>query len=255
MIKNKESDYKNIIFDLVGVLFKLDYMKLFTRVGIIPITAYMIRHRKNPITTLLSMLNTISQSEIPSNFPLKYKNYSLPKSMSDWHLGQKTSNEILDEIFKHIEDLDKKHYFASKLEKKTMQNIIKVFYDSKSITATTKLNEKVVDLIKTLKHHNSNKVYLLSNIDKESYSIIQKNHKEVFNLFDGKVLSCNVNLLKPSPLIFEHIINTYHLTPNQSIFIDDQKENIIAAKDIGITGLLYKNSQKTYQELEELGVL
>ena len=151
MIKSKKSDYKNIIFDMVGVLLTLDYMKLFAKVGVIPITAYIIRHRKNPITTLLTMLNTIAQSETPSRFPLKYKNYSLPKCMSDWHLGQKTSNEILDEIFKHMEELYKKHYFASNFEKKTIQNVINVFYDSKSITATTKLNDKVVDLIKTLK--------------------------------------------------------------------------------------------------------
>ena len=71
---------------------------------------------------------------------------------------------------------------------------------------------------------------------------------------DGGVFSFKVNLIKPDPAIYEHLLTEYSLTPSECVFLDDTLPNIQAAQALGINGIHFKNLEQAKKELAALGV-
>ena len=67
--------------------------------------------------------------------------------------------------------------------------------------------------------------------------------------FQGVVVSSDVKMIKPNPAIYEYILKTYDLKPEECLFIDDVKANVEAAKAAGIKGFVFQNN---YEELKEI---
>lgn len=101
---------------------------------------------------------------------------------------------------------------------------------------------------------NKHRLFVLSNLDLESLAILKENFPDIFALFDGIVVSGMVNSKKPNPQIFMHLLNTYNLQSHNSIFIDDKIENVIAAKQLGITGIWCDDHKNVEKELKILGI-
>lgn len=71
---------------------------------------------------------------------------------------------------------------------------------------------------------------------------------------DGGIFSYRVQMVKPDHEIYEKIISTYHLVPEETVFLDDTPVNIKAAKECGLHGILFQNLEQAKKELEALGV-
>lgn len=97
-----------------------------------------------------------------------------------------------------------------------------------------KVNNKMLELIKTLKN-NGYKVYLLSNINEVVIDMFTPSG--LFDMVDGKILSCEVHQVKPNAGIYKSLFEKYNINPVESCFIDDRKENIDMAIEFGIKGL------------------
>ncbi len=73
---------------------------------------------------------------------------------------------------------------------------------------------------------------------------------------DGGVFSCDVHYCKPEREIYEAITKKYQLTPSECFFIDDNKDNIEAARAFGWHTHLYTDYATDYddimRELKEL---
>lgn len=85
------------------------------------------------------------------------------------------------------------------------------------------------------------KLYLLSNISvtfAENYAKVPA-LCELLSLFDGLVFSAPIKKVKPNREIFEHLLNEYSIDAKDSIFIDDNKNNIAGAELVGIKGYLF----------------
>jgi HAD superfamily hydrolase (TIGR01509 family) len=54
------------------------------------------------------------------------------------------------------------------------------------------------------------------------------------NKFNGLFVSSDLECAKPDKLFFEKIIKKLNVKPNEIFFVDDQKRNLIAAKEIGL---------------------
>ena len=80
------------------------------------------------------------------------------------------------------------------------------------------------------------RLYLLSNYPLEHY---ERNVREYdfFRLFDGAVISSQVHMLKPRLDIYRCLQARYGLTPERTVFIDDNPANIEAALTAGWHGL------------------
>lgn len=94
------------------------------------------------------------------------------------------------------------------------------------------------------------KLFLLSNISKK----FAKEHvdtpwiKSVFSLFDGLVFSSRLNIIKPDPKIYTHLLETYNLQAEECLFIDDNAANVAAATSLGITAILFEGSASHLME-------
>ena len=89
--------------------------------------------------------------------------------------------------------------------------------------------------------------FVLSNACNRFYNYFPKYYD--LESFDGVVVSSDVKMIKPNPAIYEYILKTYNLIPEECLFIDDVEANVKAAKAAGIQGFLFKNN---YEELKEM---
>jgi len=83
------------------------------------------------------------------------------------------------------------------------------------------------------------RLFLLSNTNDLHISWIQNNwglkqYKEFKNCFEQFYLSHEINLRKPDNEIYEFALNENNLIAEETLFIDDLKENTAAAGAIGI---------------------
>ena len=81
------------------------------------------------------------------------------------------------------------------------------------------------------------KIYLLSNISRHFAENSDK--IEIFKFFDGLVFSGEIGLIKPNCDIFEYILKKYSLKTEETVFIDDNAQNIATAQNMGIKSLLF----------------
>ena len=94
-----------------------------------------------------------------------------------------------------------------------------------------KVDENVLNLIKELKNNNY-KIYLLSNINPYTYEFVEKSG--LFELVDGYVLSYQEHKVKPFVSIYTTLLERYNLIPSESVFIDDNQNNITTGNSLGI---------------------
>lgn len=112
--------------------------------------------------------------------------------------------------------------------------------------------DDTVNILKSLKEKGY-KLYYLSNFHDIAFKKMKEKY-DFFNLFDGGVVSYEDKLLKPDERIYKTILNRYNLIAEESIFIDDTKINVKAAKEANIEGLVFENTNKLKEDLKDLGV-
>jgi putative hydrolase of the HAD superfamily len=72
--------------------------------------------------------------------------------------------------------------------------------------------------------------------------------------FKGIVSSADVRYLKPSPHMYQTLINTYNIIPEESVFLDDLEHNIVGAKLHGIHGIQFFTADQARTELEKMRI-
>jgi len=98
-------------------------------------------------------------------------------------------------------------------------------------------------------HAKGYKIYILSNYPKNLYEAIAAKH-EFFKRAHGQVISYQVKKIKPETDIYHELLTKYDLQPQECLFIDDKKENILAGQAIGIDGIVCGDHCVVDQELK-----
>ena len=93
------------------------------------------------------------------------------------------------------------------------------------------------------------KLYVLSNMSREFIDFLRQ--QEVYANFDGEVVSCEEQVVKPDPEIYRRLIDRYDLQPANTLFIDDRKANVDAAIAQGWQGYHF-DARKPEASCEEL---
>ena len=99
---------------------------------------------------------------------------------------------------------------------------------------------KRLSFIQELAESKKYRLFLLSNTNDLHISWIKNNWGlELYNAFkicfEQFYLSHEINLRKPNYTIYEFVLKTNNLTAEETFFIDDTKENTVAAKMLGIS--------------------
>jgi putative hydrolase of the HAD superfamily len=109
-----------------------------------------------------------------------------------------------------------------------------------------------VDLLRRLKRKGY-PLYCLSNMHLASIEYLEK--RETFwDVFDGAVISCRLQLCKPEAGIYEHLLRTHGLEAENTLFVDDVQKNLDAAAKLRIRTLRFENAAQCERELRALGV-
>ena len=95
--------------------------------------------------------------------------------------------------------------------------------------ATIKPTARLIEDLKAAGY----KLYVLSNMSREFIDFLRQ--QPVYDNFDGEVVSCEERVVKPMPEIYDILLCRYNLLPEETIFIDDREENVVAAQEKGIT--------------------
>jgi putative hydrolase of the HAD superfamily len=110
-----------------------------------------------------------------------------------------------------------------------------------------------VDLLYRLKRK-GHPLYCLSNMHFASIEYLEQTHT-FWDVFQGRVISCRLQLCKPEAGIYEHLLQTYALEPGKTLFIDDVQKNLDAAAKLGIRTLRFENAAQCERELRKLALL
>ena len=92
------------------------------------------------------------------------------------------------------------------------------------------------ELVKELKMRGY-KVLLLSNASVRQHEYWPR--IPASELFDGKIISADIHLVKPQPEIYRLLCETFHVLPEECFFIDDSPQNIEGAYEAGIQGFIF----------------
>lgn len=94
------------------------------------------------------------------------------------------------------------------------------------------------------------KVYILSNYPRKTYELT-KEQLSFVNLCDGALFSFEVNKIKPEPEIFQILSERFAIQPEEAVFLDDNSNNIEAAKEFGFHTIHFTTKEKAVQELSK----
>lgn len=149
--------------------------------------------------------------------------------------GKHTEDEYIEALFKNI------NWNVSKeiIKKSIRQNL-----DTK-IEGTMKIVEKLKEKYNLI---------LLSDHIKEWVDYILVTNKEL-EIFKHKYFSYEYGKLKTDKGTFKYVLEKEDILPSETIFIDDSKENIEAAKENGIYGIVFENAKQLEEKLQEMKII
>jgi len=257
--------YKNVIFDLNGVLFEISKNKALSHLGFLDTINYIFSGKKpDDLQNKMFDILCSMRQENPEKLALKasgdilvpmHKDRVLPKIFCDWMKGIISTEEITKQTHNKLDTLSD-DYYSSKLEKRLIRKIAGMMFDPALRCKLYKPITKNIKLLKKCKKLGL-KTYLLSNMDTQLIELLQAKHPEIFGLFDGIVISADVKMMKPHTNIYAHALNEFGLNPYESCFIDDEQMNVAGAQQSGITAIQFdgEKPKETRKQLVAIGVL
>ena len=152
---------------------------------------------------------------------------------NEYDRGIMTEQEVLEKFIQRTPGLENEIYVA--------------FNNLKGIVRRFEYTDK---WIKDLKKQGY-KVLYLSNISEKLFNECYE-ELDFLEKMDGGILSFEEKTKKPDKEIYERLIEKYNLNPSNCIFIDDRKENIEKASELGINTILFKNFEDVCNRISSI---
>jgi 2-haloacid dehalogenase len=130
-------------------------------------------------------------------------------------------------------------------------SMIQLYYDKWEIMLKSDIPE-TVSLLYRLK--TKYKIYGLTNWSAETISFAYDRFS-FFKEFDGIVVSGQEKMIKPNNQIYQLLLDRYNLKAENTIFIDDNINNIKAAEEVGMYGIHFKNPSQLEIRLSSINVI
>lgn len=253
---------KNIVWDLSGTLFR-------PNIGSYPEDAkkhlsllnYMWGGTKTASPLDLSAITVLTKSHVKpwhsKEKILLHTGKPVPPIICYWLTGSLSSEKALQLSLNQL----KIETNYSSVTKQIIKKMLEDLFDPYTLATCMQPIQPMVKILSECASSKKYSLYLLSNWDIESFNILsQSTHgKQVLQYFNqnNTVISGFVDYLKPQHQIFEYFINHYQINPKETVFIDDQIENIEKAEEYGITAIHFMNNDadSIEKELKHLKIL
>ena len=113
--------------------------------------------------------------------------------------------------------------------------------------------EGTVKILKELVNDRNYRVIALTNWSAETFPVALKRF-DFLHWFEGIVVSGTEKTRKPFSAIYQITLDRYQLNPTNSLFIDDNERNVVAAQRMGIQTIHFQNPKQLKISLEALGI-
>lgn len=113
--------------------------------------------------------------------------------------------------------------------------------------------EGTVAILKKLIDSQQFQVVALTNWSHETFPIALQTF-DFLHWFEGILVSGEEKTRKPFRDIYQLTLDRYNIDADRSIFIDDNLRNILAAQELGINTIHFKNPKKLEEQLKSFGI-
>ena len=113
------------------------------------------------------------------------------------------------------------------------------------------LDEALVNLIRRLRPNYQTAI--ISNATNDLRRLLETEHV-IVDAFDLVVCSAEEKVMKPESEIYRRTLVRLGRKPQETVFIDDNKENVSAARNLGMWAIHYREGLDIEDELAQLGV-
>lgn len=107
-------------------------------------------------------------------------------------------------------------------------------------------NEEIVPLVQKIQK--KFQTAILSNTSPSHWEKVLQ-ISDVVKSIPHHFTSFTIGAMKPDRVVYEHVVSSLNVLPNEIIFIDDLKENVDGAIQAGMQGLVFKNALDTEKQL------
>jgi len=97
-------------------------------------------------------------------------------------------------------------------------------------------------------------IALISNVNVLQYTYIKKKFS-IMDEFEKVILSYEVGVQKPDPLIYDTAIKVCDRSPENIIYIDDRPELIEGGQEAGLESIVFTDLGQLRQDLDKLGIV
>jgi len=149
---------------------------------------------------------------------------------SAWNIQQDAGRSILEATESKIEEFPEH------------EELIRVYYDRWEEMLGGAIQD-TVDYLEELVATKKYRIYALTNWSRETFPIALDKY-EFLSWFEGIVVSGVEHMKKPDKEIYDLIMKRYSLTGNETIFIDDNPDNVEGAKNAGMHAIHFESSNK-----------
>jgi 2-haloalkanoic acid dehalogenase type II len=192
----------------------------------------------------LSKLSSCVKNSILRLLPELNKDFD--EFVFEW--GHKTNNlffDIREKKFLHIRDII---FLSLKeiLKKRTIKINDKLLFELIdniliNFINTTSLYPDSIHVLKKLKQSNF-RIGLITDCDLNVANGILKKHN-LSNFFDIVIVSSEIKIYKPNPLIFKEALKRTKCNSNEMIYVGDSEIDIKGAKEIGINTVIINRNE------------
>ncbi|MCX8189777.1 MAG: HAD family phosphatase [Candidatus Diapherotrites archaeon] len=152
-----------------------------------------------------------------------------------WMKGLIKEKDLISELLKKVG--------AKAKSRKVWKDYLKKAYKEK---------KEVIEVVKAIKKAGY-KLAILSNASSPDVEYLKE--KKFMKLFDYAFFSCELRCAKPEKKIFVKMLRVLGVKTKEIILVDDLKENVIAAKKIGMKAIVFKDLVSLKKGLKHYGII
>jgi len=161
----------------------------------------------------------------------------LPQFMSDtWLCSRIPNKELLHHISRAIDQWRPQDDLSPE-QKQLVKKIMQTALSARILGKNTICPQGALTIVQKLAKKGYRQ-YILSNFDKESFEIAYANERnqDLWGYIPREhvLISGDCGMIKPHKCMFAYFLQKYQLNPHECLLIDDQLENIEAARKYGI---------------------
>lgn len=173
--------------------------------------------------------------------PLMEKKYGIPSEQF-----RKRKREKEDTFLALMRGNLKEEEYANELLEGMKWNIT---VEDLKTTIREYLNQPVrgtMEIVRKLK--GKYQLILLSDHVREWVPYIEERNQDI-NIFDKKIFSYEIGSLKSDQETFKKVLNQTQIVADETLFIDDNEQNVKRAEEVGIHGIVFQNAEQLEKEL------